>query len=95
MKIDMYWFHCFKNFPDSELYCRQDAYEFFIECYGSTALFSEVGVATKCLKPLPLLPLPWLAETATTTSQNRDTAAHHSIMATKALPKTFCFIVIT
>ena len=31
-------------------------------------LCSEVGAATKFLKPLPLLPLPWLADTATATS---------------------------
>ena len=31
-------------------------------------LWSEVGAATKFLKPLPLLPLPWLTETATATS---------------------------
>ena len=49
---------------------------------------AEVGAATKFLKPLPLLPLPWLTETATATSatfsklRNRYSQLRYSATAT-------------
>ena len=50
--------------------------------HTSTILFIEVGIATEVLKLL--LPLPWPAETTTTTSatfQNCKTSTHYSAIA--------------
>ena len=55
---------------------------------NTVSQLAEVGAATKFLKPLPLLPLPWLAETATATSatfsksRNRYALLRYSATAT-------------